>query len=76
MSVVRIILEDGSSVVTSWDQAEPIGAARGDAPSLLTLTNEESVESLPARRVKAILLVDGAVPLPADAQIFRFAALR
>ena len=74
MTLVRIVLIDGGSVIANWDSSGLAGRGSREEP-VVTLTTEEAVERLPIGRVEAILPVDREVPLPGETAIYRFATL-
>ncbi len=74
MTLVRIVLSDGRSVIANWDSRGVARRGSREEP-VVTLTSEEAVDCLPAGRVEAIIPVDREVPIPRGTAIYRFATL-
>ena len=74
MTLVRIVLADGESVIANLDaRGLATGGSRED--SVVALTAEDAVDCLPAGLVEAILPIVRGVPIPGRAPIYRFATL-
>ena len=74
MTLVRIVLADGESVIANLDSRGLASGGSREEP-VVALTAENAVDCLPAGRVEAILPVVRGVPIPGGAPIYRFATL-